>query len=94
MVKWRTFFCPALNAPRLQNASERPLLRHHVSSVRIELEGSDSARAASYFFAITELGPDHWGLYLDRFARVGDAWLIAHRRVRVDGAATGSRLVR
>ncbi len=79
---------------RLRDASERPLLRHHVSSVRVELDGSDRARAASYFLAITEVGPDHWGLYLDRFARVGGAWLIAHRRVRVDGAAPISRMVR
>ncbi len=79
---------------RLEVATERPLLRHHVSSVRVELEGPDRARAASYFLAITEVGPDHWGLYLDRFARVGGAWLIAHRRVRVDGAAPSSRMVR
>jgi hypothetical protein len=77
---------------RLAEATTRPVLRHHVSSIRIELEGSDSAGAASYFLVFTEVGLDHWGRYGDRFARVDGEWLIAHRRVRVDGATPSSRM--
>ena len=62
-----------------------PFIRHHVSSVRIDVQGTDEATSASYFFVITENGPDHWGRYRDDFVRVGDAWLFKRRRVRVDG---------
>ncbi len=67
--------------------SANPYIRHHVSSVTIDLLDADSATAASYFQAITERGPDHWGRYRDRLSRVGDVWLFAHRRVRLDGRA-------
>ena len=77
---------------RLAAATTRPVLRHHVSSIRIELEGGDAASAASYFLVFTEVGLDHWGRYGDRFARIEGEWLIAHRRVRVDGATPSSRM--
>jgi uncharacterized protein (TIGR02246 family) len=70
----------------------RATLRHHVSSVLIELTGADAAAASSYFAAYTEIGLDHWGRYQDRLARAGGAWLLAHRKVRVDGASPGSRM--
>jgi hypothetical protein len=62
-----------------------PYIRHHVSSLTVELHGPDDARAASYFLAITERGADHWGRYRDRLGRVGEQWLFRHRHVRVDG---------
>jgi len=70
-----------------------PLLRHHVSSVFIEVTGPDAAVASSYFLVFTEVGIDHWGRYGDRFVREGDEWRIANRRVRVDGASPDSRMV-
>jgi ketosteroid isomerase-like protein len=76
----------------LAGRSERALLRHHVSSIRIELTSSSTAIAASYFLVFTEIGLDHWGRYADRFARTDGAWRIAHRKVRVDGATPGSRM--
>jgi ketosteroid isomerase-like protein len=66
-----------------------PLLRHHVSSIRITVEG-DSARGASYFLALTDTGPDHWGRYADRYVRAGAGWRFAHRRVFHEGRAAGS----
>lgn len=75
---------------RLAAATTRPLIRHHVSSLTIDLTGPDAATAASYFFAVTERGPDHWGRYRDRIVRVDGGWLFAHRRVRTDGHAPGS----
>jgi hypothetical protein len=56
-----------------------------VSSVLIDVQGTDEATSASYFFVITEHGPDHWGRYRDDFVRVGEEWLFKRRRVRVDG---------
>jgi len=76
----------------LADRSERALLRHHVSSVKIELTGTDTAIAASYFLVFTEVGLDHWGRYADRLIRSEGGWRIAHRKVRVDGATPHSRM--
>ena len=77
---------------RLAAAATRPLIRHHVSSLTIDLDGPDAATAASYFLVITEAGPDHWGRYRDRLGRQGDEWRFLHRRVHTEGAAPGARL--
>lgn len=74
--------------------STRPILRHHVSSILIELSAPGEATAHSYFAVYTERGLDHWGRYGDHFTRSDGLWRIARRRVRVDGAAPGSRMVR
>jgi uncharacterized protein (TIGR02246 family) len=79
-------------ARRLAARTQRATLRHHVSSIRILLSDRDHAEAYSYFCVFTEIGLDHWGRYADRLARRGDEWLFALRRVRVDGAAPGSRM--
>jgi hypothetical protein len=73
----------------LADASTVPLIRHHTTSITIEVVGRDEARAACYFLAITEHGVDHWGRYRDNYTRVGDGWLFAHRRVRTDGTTPG-----
>ena len=70
----------------------RPLVRHHVSSIAIQLEGPEEARAHSYFLVFTEIGLDHWGRYDDRLRRCGERWLFAHRRVRTEGASPESRM--
>jgi hypothetical protein len=79
-------------AERLAANTRRATLRHHVSSVRIELSNAERAEAWSYFSVFTEIGLDHWGRYADRLVRQGDEWLFALRRVRVDGAAADSRM--
>ncbi len=73
------------------NAAPAPM-RHHVSSIRIELDGRDRARAFSYFAVFGPEGPDHWGRYADELAPDGERWLFVRRRVSVDGAAKSSRL--
>jgi ketosteroid isomerase-like protein len=74
----------------LAAATTRPLIRHHVSNLRIALAGPDAATGACYFFVVTERGPDHWGRYRDRYARTGGRWRFQHRMVRTDGFAPGS----
>ncbi len=59
-------------------------VRHHLSTSQIEITGADTARARTYWVAHTDIGPDHAGYYLDSYRKVGDEWLIAHRRVRMD----------
>ena len=75
---------------RLAAATTRPLIRHHVSSLEVDVLGPASATARSYFLAITERGPDHWGRYRDRLVHVDGRWLFQHRRVRTDGSAAAS----
>lgn len=79
---------------RLRAAQGRPFIRHHVSSIDVEVESPDAATSRSYFLAITDQGPDHWGRYRDRLVRDGERWLFAHRRVRTDGRVAGSALGR
>ncbi len=44
-----------------------PLIRHHVSNLRIEVVSPTEARGACYFLAVTERGVDHWGRYRDHY---------------------------
>src|SRR5262245_53823963 len=69
---------------RLRVGSAAPgLIRHHVSSHRIVVDGPDAAHGWAYFFVVTHLGPDHWGRYADHYVRRDDEWLFARRRVQV-----------
>ncbi|HSO95189.1 MAG TPA: nuclear transport factor 2 family protein [Acidimicrobiia bacterium] len=65
-------------------------IRHHVSSLHIELTGPTSARATCYFLAITGSGPDHWGRYRDELRHDGTEWRFVRRAAIVEGAAPGS----
>ena len=71
---------------------EGAFVRHNVSNTLIEFDGDDEATVSSYYFVVTEVGPDPWGTYRDRLRRFGDRWLFTHRRVRVDGSAPNSRM--
>jgi hypothetical protein len=72
---------PAQSATQAHQAT---FVRHHLSTSQIELTGSDTARARTYWVAYTDIGPDHAGYYLDSFRRVDDSWLVSHRKVRLD----------
>lgn len=74
--------------------STAPLVRHFVTNTHIEFESAQAARVFSYFFVITEVGPDHWGRYVDRLRAVGDEWLFAWRRVTTEGASEQSSMGR
>jgi hypothetical protein len=71
----------------LAAASTRPFIRHLVASIDIDLQDREHASARSYFFVITERGPDHWGRYRDDLVRREALWLFQHRVVRLDGRA-------
>ena len=84
MTRWREPSGPGISSPRAT------FVRHHLSTCLIELTGADTAKARTYCTAYTDIGPDHGGVYLDEFRKVGDRWLIAHRRVRLDWRVPGS----
>jgi 3-phenylpropionate/cinnamic acid dioxygenase small subunit len=66
------------------SAQRATFVRHHLSTSQIELIGTDSARARTYWVAYSDIGPDHCGYYIDVFRKTGERWLIAHRKVRLD----------
>src|ERR1700740_1504018 len=77
MNRWKT---PAGDAP----VHKSSFIRHHLATSQIELTGPETAKARTYWVAYTSIGPDHCGYYVDEFRKVGDQWLIAHRRIRED----------
>ena len=62
----------------------RPIVRHLVTNVLLDVQDPDSATAASYFVVLNASGLDHWGRYRDRFIRLGEQWFFASRSVRLD----------
>lgn len=92
MARGRTEIIGFLSAGRGAGRPAGALVRHHLSSVRIESVTPDRAQAASYFVVMTAHGPDHWGRYRDVLRPQEGRWLIEHRRVTVDAAAPGSYL--
>jgi hypothetical protein len=74
----------------LAASTSHPLIRHHVASIDIDVHDRDRATARSYFFVITERGPDHWGRYRDDLVRRDELWLFQRRVVRPEGHAPGS----
>jgi 3-phenylpropionate/cinnamic acid dioxygenase small subunit len=67
-----------------ESAPRATFVRHLLSTCQIELMGSDAAKARTYWVAYTDIGADHCGHYIDIFRKVGEQWLIAHRKVRLD----------
>ncbi len=79
-------------ADRVASAGTSPgPVRHHVSSLVIDVSSPSEASASSYFLVLTAIGIDHWGRYRDRLT-TDDAgrWRFAERTVRVDGQAPNS----
>jgi hypothetical protein len=68
-----------------------PIIRHHVSSVLIHGITADRAHSDAYFAVFTRDGLDHWGRYRDVLAPCEGRWLLAHRVVRTDAYAAGSK---
>jgi hypothetical protein len=73
----------------LAGSTTVPYVRHHVSSTWIALSSPTEAVSRSYFFVVTEHGPDHWGRYKDVLAPVDGRWRFTHRLVHTDGATPG-----
>ena len=80
---------------KLTSTSKKALIRHHVSSIQIDVDvTAGRAQASSYFFVVTEIGPDHWGTYRDTLTRddTTGRWLFTERTVTVDGRTGKSRM--
>ncbi len=64
-------------------------IRHHVALPSITLTGPGEAKARCYFLAVTDHGPDHWGVYRDDLVEVDGRWLFRYRRCRTEGRVEG-----
>jgi hypothetical protein len=71
----------------------RNFLRHNLTTRRIEFLGAEEADVWTYFFVMTPIGLDHSGVYVDRFVRRDDRWLIARRRVKIDWQSEHSTIL-
>ncbi len=83
-TRWRN------REPGADTVHKAKFIRHHLSTSKIDITGPETAKARTYWVAWSDIGPDHAGYYLDEFRKVGESWLIAHRRVRLDWEAPGS----
>ncbi len=59
-------------------------VRHHLTSSEIRFLSDTEATGRTYFIVITNEGPDHSGLYVDRFTLSDDGWKFTKREVRID----------
>jgi hypothetical protein len=82
----RAALSPVVDITRSQVAQSgtKPFIRHNLTTSRVEFTSGTEANAWTYWFVLTPIGFDHSGVYVDRFVKTGDRWLIAHRRVKVD----------
>ncbi|CAN0579996.1 unnamed protein product [Ectocarpus sp. 12 AP-2014] len=69
---------------------------HHLSNVRIRLQGDATAQAESCVLAWHEAPDGHtatlYGRYIDRLVQRQGNWLIAERRMEMNGSDSGFRL--
>jgi len=72
-----------------ESDTKRYFLRHFTATHQIDI--LDTARAAGrcYYAVLTDAGLDHWGRYVDRYARCGERWLFAARTISMDAAVPG-----
>ena len=68
---------------------DRPIgfSRHCLTTSLVTFQNETAASGRTYFVVFTDSGPDHVGVYVDRFERVDGRWSIRHRDVRIDWAS-------
>ena len=68
----------------IPQGADRPagFVSHHLTTSKVDLTGPDTAAARTYWLVTSPTGLDHNGYYDDRFRRVGEDWLLEHRRPR------------
>lgn len=75
-------------------ADVKPIVRHNVANVLFIELTPDRAQVSSYFTVVTYIGLDHVGRYRDTLVPDGSTWLIKHRKVSTDWAASNSTMAR
>jgi len=83
----RTIFTAA--AESIRDRPGPPIVRHHTSTLQIDVDGPGSAAARCYYQVLMAHGLDHWGRYIDQFGVVDGRWLFTRRREVLDGVVPG-----
>jgi SnoaL-like domain len=58
--------------------------RHNLTTCQIDLTGPTTANSRTYYFVVSDLGPDHSGYYVDQWREQQGRWLMSHREVWMD----------
>lgn len=69
----------------------KPWLRHNLTTMLIEFEGSDRATGLIYFIVISAAGPIGSGRYEDEYRKVDGVWCIAKRKTRLEYVPAGKQ---
>lgn len=72
----------------------KPVVRHILTNVLFTGLTAQRAEVSSYFTVVTHIGLDHFGRYRDVLIPEDRTWLIAHRKVSTDWAASDSVMAR
>jgi uncharacterized protein (TIGR02246 family) len=84
----RTIFTGA--AERVRQGPEPIMVRHHTSTLQIDVAGPDEASSRCYYQVISNNGLDHWGRYLDSYGTIDGRWYFFRRREFLDGRSPDS----
>lgn len=87
--EWKNTPKGSSDTPNVQRRAE--FVRHNLTTCKIDLTGPDTADVRTYWVVFTDAGPDHCGVYVDKFRKEDGQWLIAHRKVRTDWFSPDSR---
>jgi SnoaL-like domain len=86
-------FLGGVTAKAATNVATKPIVRHILTNVLFTDLSPEKAQVSSYFTVVTHIGLDHFGRYRDTLVPDGDTWLIQHRKVSTDWAASDSAMV-
>ena len=67
--------------------------RHILGKAIINVLDKEHAKAVHYIIVVSELGPDHGGVYIDDFVKSGERWLIERRTQNTEWARPDSRFM-
>jgi len=84
----RTVFTSAAEMAR--RGPEPIIVRHHTSTLQIDVSGREDATSRCYYQVLSARGLDHWGRYLDRYGVIDGQWYFVHRREFLDGVVPDS----
>jgi hypothetical protein len=73
----------------LDAGGQRIYMRHHTSTLQIDIVDSTHARGRCYYQVLMHHGLDHWGRYVDEYELRDGRWVFARRRVTLDGYVPG-----
>jgi hypothetical protein len=74
-------------AKKWQGVPTKPtakFIRHNLTTTQIDITGPGEAVGRAYYLAVTDLGPDHSGHYIDKYREEGGRWLICYREALVE----------